>query len=130
MLAAALYRGSSGAFPPWFVESVPLLFEALFNACADIDAFMAVLKTGAELIAHVDIGFVPAGSKLAGYYFNVTKVSTKEEFFNKTAELAKSTEGNRWRRMKVLLKAICGGKKKSTDFNLKPQPSSWECERI
>jgi len=130
MLAVALYRGSSGAFPPWFIESVPTLFEALFNACVDIDTFMIILKTGAELIANIDLGFVPAGSKLAGYYFNVTKASAKEEFFIKTAELSRSTEGNRWRRMKVLLKAICGGKKKATDFNLKPQPSSWDCERI
>ena len=130
MLAVTLYRGSSGAFPPWFIESVPTLFEGLFNTCRDINTFMTVLRTGAELITQVDLGFVPAGSKVAGYYFNVTKASAKEEFFNKTAELAKSTEGNRWRRMKVLLKAVCGGKKKATDFNLKPQPSSWECERI
>jgi len=128
IISAGLLRAASGALPPWAVEGTPVLFRSLYTAFGkNCDDFIRMLNISTELRISVHFGGVASGQKLAGRYFEKMHATTMECFLSKTREVCLKGE---WMRLKVILKSACGGKKKLAGFNLKPQYTTWECERI
>jgi len=131
IITAALFRGCSGALPPWVIESLPKLFAALFTCCGDTVTFCSMMATGADLrLKDADFARVRASKKLAGYYFDKMGEEGVSDFLTKVRAICSKNDNSKWRDLKVLLKAVCGGKKKASTFNLKPQPTNWECLRV
>lgn len=120
IIAAALLRATSGALPPWAVELTPTLNKSLFTATGNkCDLFIQILKNSTTLEC--------SGNLLAGRYFENVSCVHIDAFLSKTSEACKKGE---WGKLKSVLKSACGGKKKESGFNLKPQYTSWECERL
>jgi len=74
-----------------------------------------------------DFGKTSVGQRLVGN----TSISLKalDEFVKKCHQIITNNhENNPWQAFKVLLKAVCGGKRKATAFNLKPQLTCWDCD--
>ena len=113
ILAAALFRGCSGALPPWAIESVPNVYASFFDACGgNVDTFCLVLKVGARLrlqpTLDAVIGCVHPNKKLAGYFFDQLHDKGEHTFLEKTHEVISRKDNGKWRYFKVLLKAVCG----------------------
>jgi hypothetical protein len=109
IITASIYRCSSGAVPPWAIEYVPDILKSLFHACGDKDTFLAILFTGAELKVKKSSQFgVILGSKLAGHYYDTLKPKAKDEFTSKAKEICASNDNTKWRKLKVLVKSVCG----------------------
>ena len=132
IISAVLFRGASGAFPPWAIEGIPNIYSLLFSACGSCcDNFCIILNAGADLkFGETGFGCVNANKKLAGRFFDKIGDNARNNFFAKVREISSKKDGNRWRLFKVLLKGVCGGKKKATSFNLKPQQTKWNVDRI
>jgi len=131
IVTAALFRGTSGALPPWVIESLPNLYATLFTCCGDIETFCSIIRGGACLrLKETSFARIHAGKKLAGFYFDRLSEEGIDDFLIKTQAICLKNDNGKWRNFKVLLKAVCGGKKKASTFNLKPQPTDWECLRI
>ena len=133
VVGASLLRATSGGLPPWAVEAVPKLFSALFVGVGEnADAFAFVMACALEITLKQECGFggVRPGEKLAGRYVNNLGWKAKSAFLTKVQEAGNENNGNGWRKLKVALKAACGGKKKMSGFNLKPAYSCWECDRV
>jgi len=131
IVSAVLFRGVSGGLPPWTVEYTPNIYKSLFRVCGGVDQFCAILLAGSDLklqsTPDSSFGAVSSGKKLAGCFFDHLKPKSKEEFLQKIREICVKKSDVQWRNVKVIIKAICGGKKKAASFNLKPQPTNWEC---
>jgi len=130
IICAALFRGSSGALPPWVIESVPKLYATLFATCGSGENFCSIIMGGANLKLKHEFASIRGGRKLAGYFFDTMSANEMQKFLSKTKDICLQEDNKKWRNFKVLLKGVCGGKKKATSFNLKPQPTDWECIRI
>ena len=131
IIVAAIYRCVSGAVPPWAVEYVPSILKSLYSCCGnDPEAFHTILVAGSELQLNGDYNFGCVRKTLAGHYYDTIKPKTKNDFITKAREISASVGNDKWRKLKVLVKSVCGGKKKDSDFNLKPQFTNWECDRI
>lgn len=131
IIVAMIYRCTSGSVPPWAIEYVPGLFHALFECCRqDNGYFQSILLLGAEMRLRDGMKFGSVTNTLAGYYYDTMRPKGKEEFVKRMKEVTESTNHDKWRKLKVLVKSVCGGKKKASDFNLKPQYTIWNCDRI
>jgi len=131
IIIASIYRCVSGAVPPWAIENVPAIFESLYTCCRqELDIFFYIMSIGAELKLSEPNQYGCVRNTLAGYYFDTMKLQAKEDFRRRVKETLQSDNNDRWRKLKVLVKSACGGKKKASDFNLKPQYTNWECDRI
>lgn len=131
IIIASIYRCVSGAVPPWAIENIPALFESLFVCCGhELNSFYSMICIGAELKIIEPYQYGSVRSALAGYYFDTMKLQGKEEFMKRAQEILESNSNDRWRKLKVLVKSACGGKKKASDFNLKPQYTNWDCDRL
>lgn len=132
LILAVFFRMVSGALPPWVLESIPGLFCSLFAACnKDIPFFCQVLCLAVEArVLGVGYGGIDGTEKIGGPFIESISDLSKAQLIcqAKASALRNDVEG--WRRMKVTVKQICGGKKKGTSFNLKPPFSSWECDRL
>ena len=127
ILMAALLRSISGALPPWIVEEAPALFRSIFLAMeSDIEGFVSCLNASTKLTASASFGGIRPGELLAGKYLDASD-SHITSLCSQTREVC--NKGN-WQKMKVILKATCGGKKKDSGFNLKPQFNTWSCDRL
>lgn len=127
ILIAALLRSFSGALPPWTVEEAPELIKSLYIATgSDADGFAQILRVSAKLTASSSFGGVRSGELLAGKYLDASD-SHIESFVSQSKEVC--IKGN-WQKMKVILKATCGGKKKDSGFALRPSFTTWECNRL
>jgi len=127
ILAASLLRAVSGALPPWSVEDTPTLAQSMYLAMhSDPDAFIEIFSAATKVTASANFGAIKSGELLAGRYLDVSNKHI-ESFLHQSKEVC--IKGN-WKKLKVILKATCGGKKKDSGFNLKPQFTSWECDRI
>mmetsp|Transcript_26 Transcript_26/g.39 ORF Transcript_26/g.39 Transcript_26/m.39 type:complete len:648 (+) Transcript_26:35-1978(+) len=132
VVAAAIYRASSGAVPPWAVEYLPDMFKSLYESCGN-EFLFAVLNTAADLKLSdsCTFGCIQPGKKLAGYYFDHLKPKIRDDFTAKTREICNAAiDGAKWRKLKVVIKAACGGKKNASGFSLKPGFTNWECDRV
>jgi len=127
ILAASLLRAVSGALPPWAVEETPTLIQSMYVAMgSDCDKLIQILSAATKVTASAPFGAINSGELLAGRYLDVSNVHI-ESFLRQSKEVC--VKGN-WKKLKVILKAACGGKKKDSGFNLKPQLTSWEFERL
>lgn len=127
ILLAAFLRSVSGALPPWIVEEIPYLFQSMYIAMgSNVDEFIQVLRVSTKLKATVSFGGVRSGELLAGRYLDARE-SHVEGFLSQTKDVC--IKGN-WQKLKIILKATCGGKKKDSGFKLKPQFTTWDCDRM
>ncbi len=127
ILIAAFLRSVSGALPPWIVEDIPDVFQSMYTALgSDIDYFMQILRVSTKLKAAASFGGVRSGELLAGRYLDA-RDSHIDGFLSQTREVCIR---NNWNKMKIILKATCGGKKKDSGYNLKPQFTTWVCDRM
>lgn len=127
ILAAAFLRSVSGAMPPWIVEDIHEVFQSMFIALgSNVDNFIQILRVSTMLKASMSVGGIRTGELLAGRYLDA-RDSHIEGFLSQTREVCVKRN---WNKMKVILKATCGGKKKDSGFNLKPQFTTWECDRM
>lgn len=134
IIGAALFRCAQGGLPPWAVEAVPEVYAALFVALnKNADAFGQMLRLSMEVRLPESgpaFGSVQPGQRLSGPAFDTTKEAAKSLFLQEAMEQCKQDNTVAWRRMKVLLKKVSGGKKTETDFTQKPSPTKWEFERV
>jgi hypothetical protein len=134
ILGAGLLRAAAGGLPPWAVECVPATYAAFYRGCGkDSKIFQTVLR--ASMIVRLSsggptLGSVRPGSLLAGRFFETMKQAQQDDFLEKAIEIAVKDNMEGWRRFKTLVKQISGGKKKASGFNLKPSPTTWECDRL
>lgn len=133
IIAAALFRGSSGVLPPWAVEGYPSLFSSFFIACGrNTDFFCQVLSLACDLqLAGADsFGELQPGHKLAGRFIHNLSLPARNTFLSQSREVCSKDNETSWRRFKVIVKQACGGKKKASGFNQKPAVTTWECDRV
>ena len=124
ILTASLMRGSSGALPPWAIESIPDMFSSIFTACGcNITNFLMIVNAAMFLIFE-------SGNRVAGKYFERISDASSSHFLDQAQESARRNDSEGWRRFKCAVKNLCGGKKKDSGFNLKPALTSWDCSRI
>ena len=129
ILVSSLLRAVSGALPPWSVEETPELFESIFTSVcgSNAESFVELLSLACKLRSATTFGGVREGELLAGRYLDVSD-SHISSFITQSKEVC--SKGN-WKKIKVILKSTCGGKKKDSGFNLKPGFTSWEkCDRL
>jgi hypothetical protein len=133
LTVVSLFRACQGALPPWAIEAIPDIFSALYEALGEnaetfgraIEAAMAIRLSKSDSFLGV-----AAGQLLSGRYFEGMSTTAKESFVQEAKELARLGGAANWRRLKGLIKAICGGKKKDTHFKQKPSPYRWEFDRV
>ena len=127
VMCATLFRGLSGALPPWSIESMPGVFASIFNnACNNnVAHFCIVLDHSLDLTIHLD-----STINLAGPFVATMSDFTRKEFLGHAKDAGEQNDANGWRRFKTSIKHICGGKKKDTAFSLKPGFTSWDCDRL
>ena len=140
IVGAALFRVCQGALPPWAIESVPEVYCSLFESGfgSDAEAFCRWMQLSMELRLNLSIETnsafsglaVSSGQLLSGRHFEGLSAQAKLAFVTEAKQLAVAGGGASWRRLKGLIKQICGGKKKDSDFNQKPSPTRWEFDRV
>ena len=109
IIVASIYRSASGSVPPWAIEYVPAIFKSLFNACGDTQLFLAIIFAGADLKLQngVTYGAISSG-KLAGRYYDTLKQKARDDFMKKATLICECNDNTKWRKLKILVKAICG----------------------
>jgi len=130
IIGAALFRGAQGALPPWALELIPNVFKALWAALDKNEAVFALFLYSSmevRLSGARAIGSVKPGQLLSGPCFETMTFEAKSNFVSKASALCKQ---DNWNRLKVVIKQVCGGKKKETDFKQKPSQTRFEFERI
>lgn len=134
IVGAALFRATQGALPPWAAEFLAEIYSAFFAAMnKNVDAFVQMLRLSMELKlleSAPAFGSVQPGQLLSGPAFYSTKESAKSLFLHETLEQCRLDNNAAWKRMKVLLKKLSGGKKTDVDFIQKPSPTKWEFDRL
>jgi len=132
IIGAALFRSAQGGLPPWAVESIPEVYSALFLALdKDPTRFGSILRASMEIrlgISAKQFGSVRPNQLLSGRCFET--MTGKDKFIQQAVELSQNDSASSWRRLKVLIKQACGGKKKDTEYNQRPSLTVWDFERI
>jgi hypothetical protein len=67
------------------------------------------------------------GELLAGKLLDAKRLPHGIVFVSQSKEVC--IKGN-WQKMKVILKATCGGKKRDSGFALRPSFTTWDCNRL
>lgn len=129
---ASIFRMVSGALPPYVVENVPGLFSSIFVACQNNTAtFCKVFQLAIEATAvGGEYSGFDSNERIGGPFIENLSDSSKSHLISQANAAASRNDVEGWRRMKVLVKQVCGGKKKATGFSLKPPFSTWDCERL
>ena len=134
IIGSALFRAAQGGLPPWAVESAPAVYASLYVAFGkDVHAFCQMLQLALELRLSRSVqsfGSFQSGQLLAGPLFEGIKDSAKTSFLQQAMENCRKDDQAGWKRMKVLVKQISGGKKSNTDFTQKPSPTKFEFDRL
>ncbi|GKZ00437.1 hypothetical protein MPSEU_000996300 [Mayamaea pseudoterrestris] len=135
MIAASLFRAVQGGLPPWAVEFIPDVYASFYAALdRDAVAFGMVLRLAMDvrlpLEPNVSFGGLQPGKLVAGRYFESLSSQAKDKFAQEAMVLASTDDLASWRRLKMLIKAACGGKKKDSGFQLKPSLTRWDFDRI
>lgn len=134
IIGASLFRAAQGSLPPWVVEMCPEIYSSLYSAMGkNSNDFFLLFRWSMELrlssrVSH--FGGVLTGKLLSGHCFEKLNDKAKLDFLNQATELAAKDDATSWRRMKVLIKQVSGGKKKDTDFRQKPSLTRWEFVRL
>jgi hypothetical protein len=134
IIAAGLFRAAEGTLPPWVVEMCPEIYSSLYAALGrTVNDFILLFRWSMEIRLLPDVprfGGVSPGCLLSGHAFEKLNDKSKHDFLKQASELAAKDDVTSWRRMKVLIKQISGGKKKDTDFRQKPSLTRWEFLRV
>jgi hypothetical protein len=135
IVGAAFFRAVQGGLPPWAVESIPEVYSAFYKALGqDATVFGRVLYLSMEIRfpsnATTRVGGLQPGKLLSGRHFESLGQQNKEKLIQDAVSLANTNDTASWRRLKVLIKAACGGKKKDAGFQLKPSPTRWDFDRL
>lgn len=132
ILMAALYRATQGALPPWAVEAIPDVYRSLFFAMEqNANQFQLVLRLGMEVRTTLSFGRIQPGALLSGHFFEDMSSHVKGQFFKEVKDICNKHEQTAsWRRLKTIVKQVCGGKKKDADFKQKPPPTKWDFQRV
>jgi len=132
LILAAIFRMVSGALPPYVVENVPGLLCSLFAACHNNTAtFCKVFHLAFEAkFAGDEYSGIDSNENIGGPFIENISESTKSLMISQAKGAATRNDVEGWRRMKVIVKQVCGGKKKATGFSLKPPFSTWDCDRL
>jgi hypothetical protein len=134
IVGAALFRATQGALPPWAVETIPEVYSGLYFALGKSPVrfgLMLQLSMEVRLSPAVEgFGGVKAEELLSGRFFQTMAAKAKAEFLQQATQLSEKDDVASWRRMKVLIKQACGGKKKDTDFKEKPSYTRWDFCRL
>jgi hypothetical protein len=134
IIGAGLFRAAEGSLPPWVVEMCPEIYSSLYAALGrNVNDFIILFRWSMEIRLLPGVprfGGVSPGCLLSGHAFEKLNDKTKHDFFKQASELAAKDDVTSWRRMKVLIKQISGGKKKDTDFRQKPSLTRWEFLRV
>lgn len=128
IIGASLFRAAQGGLPPWAVECIPSVYSSFYWALnCDPSKFALVFTKSIHIrLGEQNFGGVQASQLLAGKYFQSMGDQAKQTFISQAAELAAKNEPNGWRQLKALIKKVCGGKKKDTDFKQKPAYTKWD----
>lgn len=130
-IGAALFRAVQGSLPPWAVEFISSVYSGLFVALGkDPLLFGELLRVSMEVRLGQNFGGVKAGELLSGRFFHNMSAKSKDEFINQAVELCRKDNPASWKQLKGLIKQVCGGKKKDTDFKQKPALTRWEFVRL
>jgi hypothetical protein len=134
IIGAALFRASQGGLPPWAVESVPEVYSAFFVSMGrDPQRFGETMRMSMAIrldSSAVQFRGVKPGCLLSGPLFEPLSTELAGRFVEDAANLARADDAASWRRFKVAVKQVCGGKKKDAEFHLKPSYTRWEFDRI
>lgn len=132
LILASIFRMISGALPPYVVENVPGLFSSMFVACqSNTAAFCRVFQLALEAtVVGGEYSGISSNERIGGPFMENLTESSKSQLISQANAAASRNDVEGWRRMKVLVKQVCGGKKKATGFNLKPSFSTWDCDRL
>jgi hypothetical protein len=131
ILVAALFRAIQGSLPPWTLEMVPAIFSNLyFGLGKRPQIFSEAIKGAMEL--RLPPSSPAVGGLEPGQLLSNVPISdvAKEDFRRQAVDLAEADNHAGWKRLKHCVKAICGGKRKETEFCQKPSLTRWEFERI
>lgn len=129
VIGAALFRAAQGGLPPWAVERIPSVYSSLFKALSNsVDDFGRLLEWSmvVRLQRNNRFGSVNGGDLLSGRFFERMGENAKMSFLEQAKENARLNNGVAWRKLKVLIKQACGGKKKDTEFNQRPAFTRWD----
>jgi hypothetical protein len=134
IVGAALFRASQGGLPPWAVESIPEIYSAFYRSMDRQPVRfeqMLLLSMKVRLAATApQYGGVKPGCRLSGRYFESFSETATQRFVQDAMILCRQDDAQSWRRLKLVIKLACGGKKKDTDFQLKPAYTRWDFDRI
>lgn len=131
LLSALFLRGCSGALPPWAIEAMPELYSLFYNVTGSApELFCFLLRSSMDMIATEQLGAVAPGYPIAGPLFRTMPERMKDSFIEEALTVLNRNDANKWREIKAMVKRLCGGKKKETDYGQKPQYTKWEFDRV
>lgn len=134
IIGAALFRATQGGLPPWAVESIPEVYSAFFASMGRYpQRFAETMRLSMAIrldSSAAQFGGVKPGCLLSGPLFELLSSELADRFVEDAANLSRNDDAASWRRFKVAVKQVCGGKKKDADFHLKPSYTRWEFDRI
>ena len=134
IVGSAVFRMAQGGLPPWALEFAPDLFSALYDGVGcDPGLFARFLRVGMDMRSSATSAChicVRCGSLLSGPFFDKMSDESKDKLISDILECSHLNTKGSWRRVKVLVKQACGGKKKDTEYRQKPSPTRWDFERI
>jgi hypothetical protein len=131
---ATLFRAVQGGLPPWAVESVPDVFSNFYLSFnRSPEGFGRIIRL--SMTIRLDptapkFGGVEPGGLLSGPCFDALSTEDIDHFVEDAMNMCRDDDNSSWRRFKVAVKRICGGKKKDTDFQLKPAYTRWDFDRM
>ena len=121
IIGSSLFRAAQGGLPPWTIEFIPGVYSSIyFSLNSDPMKFHLIFAMSLELRVNSNFGAVQPGRLLSGRFFETLSERAKSKFLEESVALAQTNTPASWKRLKILIKQTCGGKKKDTDFRQKP----------
>lgn len=131
LLLSLLFRGCSGALPPWAIEAMPELYSLVFDATGrNPEMFCFLLRASVDMKTTEQLGDVALGKPIAGPLFHTMPEKIKDSFSAEACMVLHRNSANKWREIKAIVKRLCGGKKKETDYGQKPHYTKWDFDRV
>ena len=99
----------------------------------DCESFCLVLGLVFELrVGNIGIsyGHMCSEDRIDGHNFEGISHTVKDNFIEKSRDICSKNDLESWKRFNVIIKQVCGKKKKANNFKLKPSSTIWGCDRI
>lgn len=136
IVGAALFRAFQGGLPPWAIEATPEIYEAFYQSLNRQSFLFEEMLRLAMMIrlpfGGTKFGGIDPGDLLSGRCFHNFSIPARDRFVEDAVVLCRKDDKQSWRKLKMIIKQACGGKKKEADFQfqLKPAVNRWEFDRI